>query len=358
MRIGIPTIWFRRGQSYVSLAMRQALIAAGHEVFIYARTGGVQGVGFLEDQDEFNIDDIAVYPQYTIPPEIFTAWIENNKIDVILFNEEQYQKGLARAAKKAGCKVTGYVCREFINPSDLDYYKDYDIVICPTKDCERVVKTLGLPARQIQWGVDQELFKPQEKTKQDNLVRFFHPGGWGGLHERRGTSLVIEAFNKANIPNAKLLVHMQSVNGSKSGTDGNIIYVEGNLKREDLIKYYQYSDIAVLPSKHEGLGLTYMEAQACGLAVLGIDAPPMNEHVINEKTGFNCKVSHFEHYPQESPIYTRAAIVDTGDLAEKMRTIATKDVKDKMRANALAYAQMVFNWQINGKELAKTVDGL
>lgn len=337
--------------------MRQAFINAGHEVFIYARTGGVHDVGFLEDKDEFKVDNLATYPQYVIPPEIFTIWIKNNNIDTVFFNEEQYQKGLGQAAKKAGCKVVGYVCREFIKPSDLSFYKDYDIVICPTKECYRVVKSLGLPARQIQWGVDQGLFKPKDIDHKDDFIRFFHPAGWGGMQERRGTSYVIEAFKKANLKNSKLLVHAQSVSGCESAKDGDIIYVKGNLKRKDLIEYYQYSDVAVLPSKHEGLGLTYMEAQSCGLAVLGIDTPPMNEHVVHGETGYNCRVKRFEHYPHESPIYTRAAIVDTDDLAKKMRVMADRGVVDKMKGNALAYANMVFDWKVNGQELVKMVEG-
>lgn len=362
MKIAIPTIWFKRGQSYISLAMRQALVNASHEVFIYARLGGVGGTACMESTGEFDIPNVTAYPAYEIPPDIFSQYLETNDIDVVLFNEEQYQKGLAKAARKTGCKIAGYVCREFINPDDLEYYTDYDAVICPTKHCYDYVKELGLPAHYVKWGVDLNLFKPAngQIKRKDDTVRFFHPAGWGGMCERRGTKYAVEAFKKADISNAKLLVHMQSVNGSDSYTDGNIIYVKGNLTREDLIKYYQYSDVAVLPSKHEGLGLTYLEAQACGLSVLGIDAPPMNEHVIEPFTGINCKIARFEDYPENVKIFVKSALVDIDDLVKEMKNYSNsrKSARDKNSQYAIRYARDECNWNENGKELVGIIENL
>ncbi len=360
MNVAIPTIWFKRGQSYISLAMRQALVKAGHKVFIYARTGGVNGVACMEYSNEFDVPNITTYPTYEIPPKIFSSWLKKNKIDLVLFNEEQYQKGLAAAAKEIGCKVAGYVCREFINPKDLEYYQDYDAVICPTQDCFQVVQKLGLPAQYVKWGVDLNIFKPwtEGKERKDVGVRFFHPAGWGGMYERRGTEFVVEAFKKADLSNAMLLVHMQSTNGVQTKTDGNIRYVSGNLTREALVDYYHYSDVAVLSSKHEGLGLTYLEAQACGLAVLGIDAPPMNEHVIEGLTGYNCKVDRFEDYPTNGQdIFVKAAIVDVDDLAEKMRTVVDSGFNlEWMKDTAYGHAVNELDWAKKGQELVRVLE--
>lgn len=357
MNVAIPTIWFKRGQSYISLAMKQALELAGHQVFIYARTGGVQGKACLETTGEFKVDNFTTYPAYEIPPEIFEAWLKKNSIDLVLFNEEQYQKGLGSAAKQAECKVAGYVCREFINPDDLSFYQDYDVVICPTKDCLQVVNSLGLPGKYIQWGVDLNLFKPNDQiVRKSDETRFFHPAGWGGMCERRGTSLAVEAFKMAKLSKAKLLVHMQSLSAGEMHEEGDIRYVSGNLRRKDLISYYQFSDVAVLPSKHEGLGLSYMEAQACGLAVLGIDAAPMNEHV--NSGGYNCLVSKFEAYPSGSMLFVKAAVVDTLVLAEKMNVLHDSSQLKIKKERALTYAQECFDWKKNGQELVRELEAL
>ena len=67
--------------------------------------------------------------------------------------------------------------------------------------------------------------------------------------------------------------------------DGNIKVVHGTVSRDELIMMYQSSDVAVLPSKWEGIGLTTLESLACGLPVITVDAAPMNEFVIDSHNG-------------------------------------------------------------------------
>ena len=47
LRVGFVSIWFERGQAYVTKMLRDAL-AQDHETFVFARTGGVYGRSMLE----------------------------------------------------------------------------------------------------------------------------------------------------------------------------------------------------------------------------------------------------------------------------------------------------------------------
>lgn len=56
---------------------------------------------------------------------------------------------------------------------------------------------------------------------------------------------------------------------------------------EDVIpKVYENALVLVMPSNNEGFGLPLIEAMSCGIPVIASDKQPMNEIVLNERTGF------------------------------------------------------------------------
>ena len=62
-------------------------------------------------------------------------------------------------------------------------------------------------ARFIPWGTDLELFYPKPHESSDDLI-FFHSAGMGGNNLRKGTDLVVEAFQSVK-GHTKLLIHSQ-----------------------------------------------------------------------------------------------------------------------------------------------------
>lgn len=109
----------------------------------------------------------------------------------------------------------------------------------------------------------------------------------------------------------------------------NIKIISGTVPREEIITMYQNSDVAVLPSKWEGLGLTFLESIGCGLPIITVDAPPMNEFVVNGETGFLCKVAKRLQYPN---IFVQGVHVDLNDMTEKMRKFThDRSLLQKMR---------------------------
>ncbi|MCJ7507576.1 MAG: tetratricopeptide repeat protein, partial [candidate division Zixibacteria bacterium] len=167
LNIGFVTIWFERGQSYVTKALRDVLTKS-HNTFIFARQGGVYGEAKLETDGLWKVPNLFTYENYHIPAEILEKWIDENDLDAVVFNEE-YDWRLIRACKDKGIKVLTY----------LDYYKDdwkinmklYDGVLCSTKRTYNLVKD-WCKAYYIGWGIDIELFKPT--PIENKKYTFFH----------------------------------------------------------------------------------------------------------------------------------------------------------------------------------------
>ncbi len=59
----------------------------------------------------------------------------------------------------------------------------------------------------------------------------------------------------------------------------DIVIFTGRVSEEELPSYYAASDIFVIPSLYEGFGLPILEAQACGLPVIGSDCTAIAETI-------------------------------------------------------------------------------
>jgi len=310
MRIGFVSLWFERGQAYVTHMLRDVLATRGHECFVFARTGAVYGKSKLRSDGFWAVPGLTLYPTYQIRHDTLQGWIDYRELDWVIFNEE-YDWGLVRAAWSTGVRVATY----------LDYYKDdwrdnmalYDLVLCSTQRSYKMAR-LFCNARYVGWAVDSNLFRPQPDKAE---FTFFHNAGWLGLNYRKMTPAAILA---AHLADADMLVHSQTpLNKLPRATQRivrqseRIVYVEGTVPAPGL---YHKGEVLVFPSKLEGLGLPLVEALACGMPVIATDAPPMNEFVADGANGLLVRVASWEH--RRDGIAFPEAIVDVDDLRDKM----------------------------------------
>lgn len=342
LRIGFVTIWFERGQAYVTKILRDVLKET-HETFILARTGGVFGEAKLEKNGVWDVPNLTTYPQYQIPGEFIQQWIKDNRLDLVIFNEE-YDWALVNAARETGVKVITY----------LDYYKEdwkpymtmYDGVICSTRRTFELVKTF-CKAFYVGWAVDLDLFHPPKNTP---LHTFFHNAGWLGINYRKMTPAAIVAFDaiSKSIPEISLFIH------SQAGLDKMPSAIVSIIKENPRIIFhvetisapglYHQGKILLFPTKLEGLGLPLSEALACGMPVIATNAPPMNEFVRNGQNGLLVNVARIES--RKDNIAFPETIVDLNHLAEQMAALArdpalTRQMGSRARSMAeeeLSYA--------------------
>ena len=347
--VGFISIWFERGQSYVTKTIRDAL-AAVHETFLFARTGGVYGKPMLETSGQWAVPNMTLWDRYEIPRDVIIRWVHDNRLDSVILNEE-YDWDLVKALKSTGIKVITY----------LDYYREnwkvnmglYDAVLCSTKRTFHLVKDI-CRAHYIGWGVDTDLFRPP-KEKQEHT--FFHNAGWLGINFRKMTPAAIAAFDAVSkiMPHVTLFVHSQAKLDLLPPIVVDIVRNNGRIVfHEETVPvpgFYHKGRIMLFPTKLEGLGLPLFEALACGLPVIATNAPPMNEFIREGYNGALIKVAF--RSTREDNVAFQEEIIDMTDLAIKMAKMANDEENlSALSANARRYAEEELAFPILKKRIS------
>ena len=99
-----------------------------------------------------------------------------------------------------------------------------------------------------------------------NALRFIYAGQ---SSIRKGTPVLLEAWEKAALRNAELLLvgSWQLAADRLKRLPAGVRFV-GPVGPEKLRELYRQSDVFVFPSFFEGFGLVILEAMACGLPVI------------------------------------------------------------------------------------------
>lgn len=184
--------------------------------------------------------------------------------------------------------------KSIFNKSDLitvnsNFLKDKVVKLGCKKE-----KIVRLPV-----GVNLDTFKPNNNQ---NRVDSFNILSVARLVEYKGLKYSINAVSKliAKYPNKNIHYYIVGAGKEKSSLQelidklkvGEDITLEGGKKREEVINYFNFSDIFVLPSinyhdgRAEAQGLVLQEAQAMKLPVISTNVGGIPEGIINNKTGF------------------------------------------------------------------------
>ncbi|WP_413167436.1 tetratricopeptide repeat protein [Capilliphycus salinus ALCB114379] len=144
--------------------------------------------------------------------------------------------------------------------------------------------------QKITLGIDLDIFKPRDKQacrKRLGLPedRFIILTGSTSLKdERKGGKYLIEALKLANLDNI-LLVGFGYGSPEVEGLNFEILHTGFIQNRNILAYYYSAADLFVGASLEETLGLTFVEAAACGTPAVGYDTGGVKEAICDGVTG-------------------------------------------------------------------------
>lgn len=148
----------------------------------------------------------------------------------------------------------------------------------------------------ISLGVDEDKFPAGMKKTVSDYFRYLFIGN---VKVAKGVDILIDAFNKIEVPNKRLTIigSMGDASPLFQKRQDNID-VKGHIPHDELWKEYNEADVFLLPSRSDGFGMVVTEAMSTATPVIvssHVGAKDLVEHGVNgwifESGDFNALAS-------------------------------------------------------------------
>ena len=172
-----------------------------------------------------------------------------------------------------------------------------DLVLCMSRAVEEAVRQVGTDEsriRRLPNRVNRSVFLPVDDAKRLAAVSERFPPGRHVLHVgRKAPQKNIETLIKGLVclPDdySVVFIGMGDAGPYRSLADscgvGRRCYWIESVKNSELPLWYSWCDCMCTPSRWEGFGLVFVEAAACGAAIVTSDIAPMNEYLTHGQSG-------------------------------------------------------------------------
>lgn len=201
-----------------------------------------------------------------------TEFLKVHRPDTVLTWEVPGSWDFPSMWAKARIKWVHVVHWDWFAPAHIGFWRSAKL-ISPNEMCRHELQKYGLVSVHLPVPVDTDRLTFRERKRADLFISVY---GYGGLENRRSLPEIFAAW--AGIPNPPpLRIYAQQRPTEVAGPAvpaGVEVFLGNTPEPADL---YSEGDVAVQPSRYEGVGISMLEAQACGLPVVAINAPPMDE---------------------------------------------------------------------------------
>lgn len=227
--------------------------------------------------------------------QIWTFDLIKNHLDLITCKKILYTHGFSHLKWTVGSVLKNNLVRRTLRaiPTELryvkhgyDYYKnlapilakfDYVTYLSDTDDSYKWAQEHGLNnSVVITNACDDWFFENAKKTYEidsdEHPLTFIYVANY---EKRKNQKLLVEAFCKADIDDARLIMigrgDEEYYRQVKQLIETNKIIAEYNVPREKVLEYYLEADIAVTTSHWEAFSITLCEAAALGMPIISTD---------------------------------------------------------------------------------------
>jgi len=274
----------------------------------------------LEDINKipFYIPRVTTVPVLPIIPHLFGATVFRETNPVLASYVWAWERFIPRVYR--GCRFA------VISPSTRD-----DLI------------ARGIPAQSIDvvlCGLDHGTYR-----RVDGVERFERPTivHFGRVRKYKAIDVVMRAFDRirASLPDARLVIvgdgpelpNLKKL-AARLGLGGSAEFT-GRIPVEKLVELLNRSHLFMNASPKEGWGLTVVEANACGVPVVGSNRPGLKDSILDGRTGY---------------------LVEYGDDADFARRgleiLSDRDLWARMSGAALEWAATM-TWERTADEMEK-----
>jgi glycosyltransferase involved in cell wall biosynthesis len=350
MRIGLVSYWFNRGQAIVARQIRSIFDSAGFETYILARPTKEKFVlpSYLSDSDVWKQSRVTAGGNYHLSFDEYINWVKCNGIDVVFFDQNYQFDEIARL-RAEGVKTIGRFVWESFAESDVCPAKEaFDVVYSLTRCEQRRYAEFGIDSPYLRWGCHPETVS-YRLDRENQGKAFLYIGGY--MSARKPTGAAVKAFRDIDNENLKLtlkaqralrdsdfilpetFIEAQRARREGSGDadmvkhDRRIDVVIDDLDHDTYMKLFAVADVALAPSRWEGLGLHLYEALSLGVPTISCNIPPINEVIESGVNGLLVECRSIGKRKNGIEVYEPSI----NGLRESIRALA-----DPVRARELA----------------------
>lgn len=199
------------------------------------------------------------------------AFIETNQIDTILTWETPGSWDFPALWQSNGIRWFCVVHYDWFAPKQIAAWKTAKIIVPFAQAGLDLRAIYSLESTTLSVPLDLERLPFRQRHIAEHFVTVYGQGGHG---DRRAIVQIMDAWRLMGQDAPPLLIRAQKPIKELEGglPDRVTVHLENLMKAADL---YTNQDVALMPSKYEGVGLSLIEAQALGLPVITTDMEPM-----------------------------------------------------------------------------------
>ncbi len=192
----------------------------------------------------------------------------------------------------------------------------------------------------IHCGIDRTVYFPDPKVAKYDRPTILY---LGRIKKYKSVQHLLVAFAKIkrSVPDARLMVvgagdYLPELQKLAAALEfGSNVEFPGFVSQDDKVDRMRRSHVSVLPSIREGWGLTNIEANAVGTAVIAANSPGLRDSVVDGETGFLYEYGN------------------TDQLAERLlRVLTDQALRESLERGGLKWAAR-FDWDIAAKAFEK-----